>query len=131
MGRARKGMARPIDLGENSVETKPTTLYCNYNPEAEWKRRYDDFYKNKVAVQVSQSKGYQLIQVIVAQAPEDAQEFYYAWWDVEDQEFMFVYPKDFFVGMCFTYGPEMKEAKGEGKIIRVTIQHAEGDNEIE
>jgi len=46
---------------------------------------------------------------------------YWAWWDNKREQFINIWPSESQVGMCFAYGTEVVEQRGEDKLMGVKI----------
>ena len=47
---------------------------------------------------------------------------YYAWWDEEEQQFLFTAPNLHCVEICFPYGSKAEMEKGRGQVYRVSVE---------
>lgn len=81
-----------------------------------------NFYSSIFVARLARSDTSKVLrEVIVTQSDDDAAD-YFAWWDIERQEFAFVFYTKGLVAMCFTYGPEAEEERGRGKLMAVDVE---------
>lgn len=63
------------------------------------------------------------VEVLVREVSEDETPNFYAWWENSTESFpsSFVWPSRTQVSVCFPYGPEVLEERGEGKLLPVNV----------
>ena len=83
--------------------------------------RFNDFYPHTVGVKMCGSG--EIFKVLVAEEPmANDKDTYWGWWNLKESRFVFVYPHQMLLYMCFAYGPEVEEEKGEGIRLPVKIE---------
>jgi len=108
------------------MTTKPLKAFAHHLDGLDGKKEnkwWSSIYPSKTLVRMCGN--YPIHEVIVREVREGETSEYWAWWDNEDQEFMFIYPSKTQVNMCFTYGPEVKEKAGRGLRVNVIIELVE------
>lgn len=85
---------------------------------------YFGFYPSRVHFCTSSKQPVVRVRVTVDDAGD-----YWAWWEAKTQKPVHIYPKDFMVEMCFTYGTKEEEERGRGKVCRVRVEEVPEDTE--
>lgn len=75
------------------------------------------FYKNKFQVELAFDG-----EVDKYRLTEDPEGDFWAWWDNEDNGFVFCWQSEFQLDMCFPYGPEVSEERGDGHKLSVKVE---------
>ncbi len=90
-----------------------TDMWAELTPKG-----YRHIYESEVAVRMCGPKG-PIHQVRVTQDPEGP---FWGWWDAERQAFCMIWQSEVQNKMCFTYGPEASEARGQGLRSRLRLE---------
>jgi hypothetical protein len=104
---------------------KTTTLFCT---ELKTHRvpggiMYDHFFPNTLCVRMCGE--YEILKVQVTADPDPAavkKDNYWGYWDNEKETFTMVYYSRIRLNMCFPYGPEVYEQRGEGICVPVKVE---------
>ena len=97
---------------------KLTTLFAEKRPD----ESYYGFYYSRTLVEMCGADEKDIVEVVVRELQEGEESPYWGWWDNEKGEFQMIYPGKIPSDMCFPYGPEVEEEKGEGKQMNVSIE---------
>lgn len=108
-------------------ETKPTVMFCGLpNSHKDGKPYMFHFYRNALAVKMCMGKPNEFptlkVEVTLSDDFDQTPGKYWGWWDIERQEWCFVFPSRFQVDMCFPYGAKAEEDRGRGKLLPVNIK---------
>ena len=98
-----------------AMPKRSTRLFCQRADDG----TYCHFAPHPIVVRMYGSKR-EIFGATVIEAADETSG-YWAWWDNERAEFMFVYPHRSLVEMCFTYGSAIEEKHGRGLLLPVTI----------
>lgn len=83
---------------------------------------YGDIYITVGQVAMCLDPNETIYDIQVREAAEDEETIYWGWEDNEDGLITLIYPKEFLFNMCFPYGYENEEKKGDGRRIRVIVE---------
>ena len=82
------------------------------------------FYDSLKLVKFCDSGKGPYVKVKIREAKKDEKSDYVCWgWkDYKDRKYQFIYPEQFQVEMCFPYGTELAEERGEGKLVKIIVE---------
>ena len=99
---------------------KKTNLFCKKNESKE--SAYAHFYSKPALVRFCGADKGDVVEVIVRELKEGEESDYWGWWNNEKEKFEMVYASKVQSDICFTYGAQAEEEKGEGKQMNVFIE---------
>jgi hypothetical protein len=104
----------------DAEQPKSTILFCTDEHIGPVKEPYyDHFYPHPGVVRMCGVK--RVFKVLVEEDQSGSEDPYWGWWDNDKQMFLFVYRKQMLLNMCFPYGPEVQERRGDGIRLPVKI----------
>lgn len=81
---------------------------------------YRDIFSHTIAVEMCDDGPVYPVRVSV-----DSDGTYWAWYDARQKRLSMIYSRKILLDMCFTYGPEVEEARDGGLRCRVKIESRE------
>jgi hypothetical protein len=101
---------------------RSTILYCTKIKTHRETEEYWHFYPNMGCVEMCGPEKIYKVNVI-----EDPAGTYWGWWSLEEKTpaFIFVYPAEILLNMCFPYGPQAETDRGRGFKMSVRIEMIE------
>lgn len=64
----------------------------------------------------------EIFKVSVREANWGENTIYWGWFDYERQIYLYIYPTEVLVNICFPYGPEIEAHRGRGRKVRLVIE---------
>jgi len=90
---------------------------------------YKNFYSNIKGTQMCMGKSEPIFKIEVKISENQEKDVdpieYWGWIDNEDNYISLIYPQYFLLSMCFPYGIEATEKKGQGKAIKLKLTKIE------
>jgi len=83
---------------------------------------YGSFDHHPIGVRARGGEGLPIVRVALRPVEEGETSPYWAWWEVEDQRYNYVYPNRLGTEMCFAYGSQVEEERGRGKLVNVVVE---------
>lgn len=80
---------------------------------------FSDVYLNKMITECYAGGGGEIVQVCVREGPDGD---YYGWIAKGNEHYSHVYRNEHHFSMCFGYGYEAEEKRGNGRMVRLSIE---------
>lgn len=102
-------------------ETRKTTMFCLKHTDSKRGTYFSDFYNHKTALAVCYGASYDQIYTVCVEEVKKRAGDYWGWWCFAENRFALVFGNRNLLNMCFPYGIDAAEKKGEWIALPVKI----------